>query len=283
MDSAELFRKTLRDYLHKQGHGAQARLADELGMDRRHLNAFLTGNKPLSERKRSMIAEHLGYSYIDFLILGREMFTEKPENFQEKNKNFAESTITPDRTSIETLEALAYAIDIVEETIASIFVPESIIKFPAKIKARAIINIYQRITKKKAGVSNPYDIDLNSLINGLFPDPSKIDIDWVIKHLTPHPSDIDISRLIIIIENFDSYDDQLFDRLYDRCDEHIRNELYGSPIGAKAVTIAQAYTFPDSFEKLFMIKKNNDIKEEKKNEEFLSKVIDITQYFKRAA
>ncbi len=74
MKTSELFRKTLKQYLNDEGHGAQSRLADEIGIDRKNLNGFLNGRKMLSESKREEIAEKLGYSYIDFLLLGMKMF-----------------------------------------------------------------------------------------------------------------------------------------------------------------------------------------------------------------
>lgn len=77
MDTSELFRITLQHVLDQMPWGAQSKLADELGIEKTHLNGFLKGRRMFSESRREQIAEKLGYSYIDFLVMGREIINEK--------------------------------------------------------------------------------------------------------------------------------------------------------------------------------------------------------------
>jgi len=75
MDPAVYFRIALNCLLNEQGRGAQARLADAVGISRSHLNDFLAGRKPLPEIKRAEIAEELGSRYEQMLFLGRHLST----------------------------------------------------------------------------------------------------------------------------------------------------------------------------------------------------------------
>ncbi len=67
------FRAALTYLLDQEGRGAQARLADLLGIDRGYLSAIIRGRKPGSEAKRSQIATHFGMVYEDMLVLGRRI------------------------------------------------------------------------------------------------------------------------------------------------------------------------------------------------------------------
>ena len=67
------FRTALTYLLDQEGRGAQARLADLLGIDRGYLSAIIRGRKPGSEAKRCQIAAHFGMVYEDMLILGRRI------------------------------------------------------------------------------------------------------------------------------------------------------------------------------------------------------------------
>ena len=67
------FRAALTYLLDQEGRGAQARLADLLGIDRGYLSAIIRGRKPGSEAKRSQIAAHFGMVYEDMLVLGRRI------------------------------------------------------------------------------------------------------------------------------------------------------------------------------------------------------------------
>jgi len=67
------FRTALAYLLDQEGRGAQARLADLLGIDRGYLSAIIRGRKPGSEAKRTQIAAHFGMVYEDMLILGRRI------------------------------------------------------------------------------------------------------------------------------------------------------------------------------------------------------------------
>jgi transcriptional regulator with XRE-family HTH domain len=67
------FRAALTYLLDQEGRGAQARLADLLGIDRGYLSAIIRGRKPGSEAKRTQIAAHFGMVYEDMLALGRRI------------------------------------------------------------------------------------------------------------------------------------------------------------------------------------------------------------------
>lgn len=67
------FRAALTYLLDQEGRGAQARLADLLGIDRGYLSAIIRGRKPGSEAKRCQIATHFGMVYEDMLVLGRRI------------------------------------------------------------------------------------------------------------------------------------------------------------------------------------------------------------------
>ena len=68
---AEQFRIALNYLLHREGRGAQVRLALTQNIDRGYLNAVTKGRKPAAEEIRIKIAEHFGMEYVDMLTLGR--------------------------------------------------------------------------------------------------------------------------------------------------------------------------------------------------------------------
>ncbi|WP_319548538.1 hypothetical protein [Desulfogranum marinum] len=67
------FRTALIHLLKQEGRGAQARLAENQGIDRGYLSAIVRGKKPGSEQIRNKIASHFGMVYEEILILGRRI------------------------------------------------------------------------------------------------------------------------------------------------------------------------------------------------------------------
>ena len=67
------FRAALTYLLDQEGRGAQARLADLLGIDRGYLSAIIRGRKPGSEAKRCQNATLFGMVYEEMLVLGRRI------------------------------------------------------------------------------------------------------------------------------------------------------------------------------------------------------------------
>ncbi len=67
------FRAALIHLLKEGGRGAQARLAENQGIDRGYLSAIVRGKKPGSEQIRNKIASHFGLVYEEMLVLGRRI------------------------------------------------------------------------------------------------------------------------------------------------------------------------------------------------------------------
>jgi transcriptional regulator with XRE-family HTH domain len=67
MKTSEIFRIKLKKDLKKKGKGAQSKLAKKIGLGVKHLNDFLGQRAPLSEEKREVIAQELGFTYIEYL------------------------------------------------------------------------------------------------------------------------------------------------------------------------------------------------------------------------
>lgn len=67
------FRAALTHLLKEEGRGAQARLAENQGIDRGYLSAIVRGKKPGSEQIRNKIASHFGMVYEEMLVLGRRI------------------------------------------------------------------------------------------------------------------------------------------------------------------------------------------------------------------
>lgn len=79
MDPVELFKKTLICFLESKGRGTQRRVAEAIDIPSSLMNDFLKGRRPVSEVKRSAIAEYFGFKYEDFISFGRCLFeTDKP-------------------------------------------------------------------------------------------------------------------------------------------------------------------------------------------------------------
>ncbi len=154
MENSELFRKTAKSLIDRMPKGAQVRIADELGIGRTYMNDFLKGRKMLSESKREQIAEKLGYSYIDFLILGREMFSDKRGEHNDETVSDIEST-------------LEHAILIFEESVTTMFGKEMSMRLPYEIEATTIVNIYNSIAKRMTNNSIVNAIDIDQLIKTL--------------------------------------------------------------------------------------------------------------------
>lgn len=83
MESADLFRESLRAILRSKPRGNQGGLAEAVNVGRKHLNDFLGGRKPLSESKREEIAKYLGYNYEDFLRIGRKLVSGQLNSFSD--------------------------------------------------------------------------------------------------------------------------------------------------------------------------------------------------------
>jgi len=72
MKTVDLFRETLKLHIEKSPWGEQTRIAENTGIGKHHLNDFLKGRKLISEERREAIAKFLGYSYLDFLNIGKK-------------------------------------------------------------------------------------------------------------------------------------------------------------------------------------------------------------------
>lgn len=71
MKADDCFRLALAELI--APHGAQARLADDLGIKRTILNDYLGGRKNFSEDRKEAIAIALGWRYEDIIALGRHL------------------------------------------------------------------------------------------------------------------------------------------------------------------------------------------------------------------
>lgn len=79
MEAAEIFRQTFREVLKNKPRGTQSKIADDLKIARTTMSDYLKGRQPFSESKREQIAGYLGYRYEDFLVMGRKLFDEVPQ------------------------------------------------------------------------------------------------------------------------------------------------------------------------------------------------------------
>jgi len=69
-------------YLVKNGgHGTQARLARLTKVSSKHINDVIKGRKKASQNLQESIAQSLGYSYEDLLILGKKLTGDNSEIF----------------------------------------------------------------------------------------------------------------------------------------------------------------------------------------------------------
>lgn len=71
MDIPELFRHLLKIIIRSKNRGFQKAIADNCGIDPGHLSDFLAGRKKLSEAKRVVVVEYLGYEYDEFLSMAK--------------------------------------------------------------------------------------------------------------------------------------------------------------------------------------------------------------------
>ena len=89
------FRAALIHLLEQEGRGAQARLAENQGIDRGYLSAIVRGKKPGSEQIRNKIASHFGMVYEEMLVLGRRIMdgeeSPMPDADQDKQEEKAET------------------------------------------------------------------------------------------------------------------------------------------------------------------------------------------------
>lgn len=77
MKASEIFRKTLSIFFEKKII-IQSEMADELGYPRTSLNSYIKDRINYSEDKREEISKHLGFGYVEFLELGKRLFSHEP-------------------------------------------------------------------------------------------------------------------------------------------------------------------------------------------------------------
>ncbi|WP_320043216.1 hypothetical protein [uncultured Desulfobacter sp.] len=73
METADYFRKAIKDYLNDKPRGAQAKLARDAGIDKIHLNDFLGKRRVMQEKDRIKITTAIGVDYLEFLQHGKKM------------------------------------------------------------------------------------------------------------------------------------------------------------------------------------------------------------------
>ena len=100
------FRTALIHLLKKGGRGAQARLAENQGIDRGYLSAIVRGKKPGSEQIRNKIALYFGMVYEEMLVLGRHIMdgeeSPQPVAEQDKQQEKAETQSADNSSEIST-------------------------------------------------------------------------------------------------------------------------------------------------------------------------------------
>lgn len=67
----KLFEAALRQILEKQGWGAKSALAKRVGISPQYMGQLVKGDRKGDEELRHLIARELGFSYSDFLEVGR--------------------------------------------------------------------------------------------------------------------------------------------------------------------------------------------------------------------
>ena len=105
-DTQKQFIAALNFLLKKKGHGAQAKLAKTLGIDRSYLNAIVKGRAPGPQEKKDKIAAYFNLHYESMLSLGRWLLSGRYPGETSQPPDIAEdwsSLITPER-SPEKLE-----------------------------------------------------------------------------------------------------------------------------------------------------------------------------------
>lgn len=71
--AAESFKAALRHLLQARGHGAQAGLANALGVHRSAINDILNGRKGSSAKMQEKIAAHFGLTLAEMLRIGENL------------------------------------------------------------------------------------------------------------------------------------------------------------------------------------------------------------------
>lgn len=75
----ESFVRAFQREIDTNGYGAQKKVASELSISRQHINDVLGGRKVAGKRLQERIANFYGYSYENFLALGRMLLDGVPK------------------------------------------------------------------------------------------------------------------------------------------------------------------------------------------------------------
>lgn len=128
MNIAELFRRTFKVWIEGQPRGEQSEIADTIGISRQYMSDFINGRKMLSEEKREALAALAGFTYVEFLRMGEDMFAD--EISWESHPY-----ITFDYINKYRLEEIIKTIEATEA--------KSSVKLSPKEKAELIVDLYQ--------------------------------------------------------------------------------------------------------------------------------------------
>jgi len=79
METNELFIISVR-YITKKNKIKLKTIAENLGFDPKHLSSFLNKTRGFSEERKEQIAKYLGTTYLDMLILGKELSSKSAES-----------------------------------------------------------------------------------------------------------------------------------------------------------------------------------------------------------
>ncbi|MFH0960030.1 MAG: S24/S26 family peptidase [Pseudomonadota bacterium] len=95
MKTAEYFRKAILHYLSDQKWGGQTKLANDSGIEVKHLNDFLSGRRSMKESFRLKITDALKCDYLDFLRLGKALLEgNHNENITQTDRPLIVQTVT---------------------------------------------------------------------------------------------------------------------------------------------------------------------------------------------
>jgi transcriptional regulator with XRE-family HTH domain len=78
----ELFRLALEHVLKHKRHGAKAAIARDTGVTQQYIGAIVKGRRYGNETLRRAIANSLGYTYDDFLDLGRKIASKEVASYE---------------------------------------------------------------------------------------------------------------------------------------------------------------------------------------------------------
>lgn len=140
MNITELFRETFKVWLEIQPRGTQTRIADQIGISRQFMSDFVKGRKNLSEEKRFDITKYTGFTYVEFLRMGEDIFDE--ELAWETQPYLIFKTIDIDKNRLEEI------IKTVEATEAM-----GGGKLTPTKKAELIVGLYENQVKEEEGES----------------------------------------------------------------------------------------------------------------------------------